>query len=117
MPGNAMPNNQGYGAYAQQQNGYQTGPNNMQLPPNGMAGAAPMQNKVMELMRECPQIVAICHKTKTREAIMGGNQGGYTQNQTQGMAPNANEPGIMIPNGNGFMPIPNGMDEALPYHT
>ena len=48
MPGNAMPNNQGYGAYAQQQNGYQTGPNNMQM----------------------PQIVAICHKTKTREAIM-----------------------------------------------
>ena len=70
MPGNAMPNNQGYGAYAQQQNGYQTGPNNMQMPPNGMAGAAPMQTMVMELMPECPQIVDICHKTKTREAIM-----------------------------------------------
>ena len=33
MPGNVMPNNQGYGAYAQQQNGYQTGPNNMQMKP------------------------------------------------------------------------------------
>ena len=32
MSGNTMPNNQGYGAYAQQQSGYQTGPNNMQMP-------------------------------------------------------------------------------------
>ena len=51
MPGNAMPNNQGYGAYAQQQNGYQTGPNNMQMPPNGMAGAAPTKSRKLQLFR------------------------------------------------------------------
>ena len=56
-------------------------------------------------------------QNQNQGSYYGGNQGGYTQNQAQGMAPNANEPGIMIPNGNGFMPIPNGMDEALPYHS
>lgn len=117
MPGNAMPNNQGYGAYAQQQNGYQTGPNNMQMPPNGMAGAAPMQNNGYGANAGMPANSAYMPQNQNQGSYYGGNQGGYTQNQTQGMAPNANEPGIMIPNGNGFMPIPNGMDEALPYHT
>ena len=117
MPGNAMPNNQGYGAYAQQQNGYQTGPNNMQMPPNGMAGAAPMQNNGYGANAGMPANSGYMPQNQNQGSYYGGNQGGYTQNQAQGMAPNANEPGIMIPNGNGFMPIPNGMDEALPYHS
>ena len=117
MPGNAMPNNQGYGAYAQQQNGYQTGPNNMQMPPNGMAGAAPMQNNGYGANAGMPANSGYMPQNQNQGSYYGGNQGGYTQNQAQGMAPNANEPGIMIPNGNGFMPSPNGMDEALPYHS
>ena len=109
MSGNTMPNNQGYGAYAQQQSGYQTGPNNMQMPPNAMAGAPPMQSNGYGANAGMPANAGYVPQNQ--------NQGSYTQNQSQGMAPNANEPGIMIPNGNGFMPIPNGMDEALPYHS
>ena len=70
MPGNTMPNNQGYGAYAQQQSGYQTGPNNMQMPQMPWQVLPRCKAMVMELMPECPQMLAMCHKTRTREAIM-----------------------------------------------
>ena len=70
MPGNAMPNNQGYGAYAQQQNGYQTGPITCRCHQMAWQVLPRCKTMVMELMPECQQIVAICHKTKTREAIM-----------------------------------------------
>ena len=92
-------------------------PNNMQMPPNGMAGAAPMQNNGYGANAGMPANSGYMPQNQNQGSYYGGNQGGYTQNQAQGMAPNANEPGIMIPNGNGFMPIPNGMDEALPYHS